>query len=133
MIVADSSVWIDHLNNDVTRPVSLLRRVIQTGEEPILVGDLVLCKVLQGLRNERESRVVETALRQFQIVEMLNAEIAVKSAANFRLLRDKGITIRKTIDMIIGTYCIEQRYALLHDDRDFDPMARHLGLRVLSP
>lgn len=131
MIVADSSVWIDHLNNDVTRPVSLLRRVIQTGEELILVGDLVLCKVLQGLRNERESRVVETALRQFQIVEMLNAEIAVKSAANFRLLRDKGITIRKTIDMIIGTYCIEQRYALLHDDRDFEPMIRHLGLRAL--
>jgi len=131
MIVADSSVWIDHLNNDVTRPVSLLRRVIQTGEELILVGDLVLCEVLQGLRNERESRVVETALRQFQIVEMLNAEIAVKSAANFRLLRDKGITIRKTIDMIIGTYCIEQRYALLHDDRDFEPMIRHLGLRAL--
>ncbi len=131
MIVVDSSVWIDHLSDDETRPVSLLRRLIRNDEGPILVGDLILCEVLQGLRNERESRIVETALRQFQIVEILNTEIAVKAAANYRLLRDKGVTIRRTIDMIIGTYCIERGLALLHDDRDFDPMARHLGLRAL--
>ena len=129
MILVDSSVWIDHLNNVVTGPVSRLRRLIPT--IPLLVGDLILCEVLQGLRSEREARLVERGLRQFEAVSLLDSDLAVRAAANYRSLRRRGLTIRKTIDIIIGTFCIERGHALLHDDRDFEPMVRFLGLRTI--
>ena len=129
MILVDSSVWIDHLNNVVTGPVSRLRRLIPT--IPLLVGDLILCEVLQGLRSEREARLVERGLRQFEAVSLLDSDLAVRAAANYRSLRSRGLTIRKTIDIIIGTFCIERGHALLHDDRDFEPMVRFLGLRTI--
>lgn len=131
MILVDSSVWIDHLNDDVTRAVALLRRLIQRGDALIGVGDLILCEVLQCLDTDREAAAVETALRQFPILEILNDHIAVRAAANYRALRAKGVTIRTTIDLLIGTFCIERNCQLLHNDRDLEPMVRHLGLRVL--
>jgi len=97
--------------------------------EEIIVGDLMLCEVLQGLGGEREAREFESLLRRFDIVPMAGHAIAVSAARNFRSLRKRGVTIRKTIDLLIGTWCIEHRRALLHNyDSDFKPMAQHPGL-----
>jgi predicted nucleic acid-binding protein len=129
VILVDTSVWIDHLNNRQTNQVGTLRGLV--GVVPLLVGDLILCEVLQGLRSEREAALVEQALHRFDLVSLVTPSLAVKAAANYRLLRGKGITIRKTIDLLIATFCIENRHALLHSDRDFDPIEAHLGLQVM--
>ena len=129
MILVDSSVWIDHLRNGVTRQVSHLRSLIS--REELLVGDLILCEILQGLRTDTEARLVEEALREFEVVSLVGPELAVKAAANYRFLRGRGFTIRRTIDLIIGTFCIERGHYLLHGDRDFAPMAQYLGLQTL--
>jgi len=126
--LVDSSVWIGHLNDTATGAVQRLRALIPV--QPLLVGDLILCEVLQGLRSDREARLVERALRRFALVSLLDADLAVKAAAHYRALRARGITIRKTVDLIIGTFCIERGHALLHDDRDFEPMVRFLGLQA---
>jgi predicted nucleic acid-binding protein len=128
VILVDSSVWIDLLNNVVTEPVRRLRALIPT--TPLLIGDLILCEVLQGLRIEAQARLVERSLRRFEAVSLIDAELAVKAAANYRFLRRRGITVRKTIDLIIGTFCIERGHLLLHSDRDFAPMESLLGLQT---
>ncbi len=129
MILVDSSVWIDLLNNIVTEPVARLRALIPTN--PILVGDLILCEVLQGLRTEAQAKLVERSLSRFEAVSLLDPDLAIKAAANYRFLRRQGITVRRTIDLIIGTFCVERGHALLHDDRDFEPMERLLGLSTV--
>jgi predicted nucleic acid-binding protein len=130
VIVVDSSVWIDFFNG---RNVPHVRRLRASfGADQIIVGDLMLCEVLQGLDNEREAREVEALLRRFEIASMAGDTIAVAAARNFRALRRRGNTIGKTIDLLIGTWCIENRAPLLHNDRDFHPMARHLGLIEVS-
>jgi predicted nucleic acid-binding protein len=126
VIVVDSSVWIDFLNGRNAPHVQRLRTVLGTDE--VIVGDLMLCEVLQGLDSERAAREVETLLRRFEIVAMAGDAIAVAAAGHFRSLRRRGITVRKTIDLLIGTWCIENRRPLLHNDNDFHPMTRHLGL-----
>jgi predicted nucleic acid-binding protein len=126
VIVVDSSVWIDFLNGRNTRHVRQLRTVF--GRDEIIVGDLMLCEVLQGLDSERMAQEVEALLRRFEIVSMTGEAIAIQAARNFRSLRRRGITIRKTIDLLIGTWCIENRRPLLHNDSDFHAMTRHLGL-----
>jgi predicted nucleic acid-binding protein len=93
-------------------------------------GDIVLLEILQGAQNDRHAANLQKRLAEFAVVPMLTPEIAMKAAGNFRRLREKGTTIRKTADLIIGTFCIEHDYSLLHADRNFDPMAEHLGLRV---
>lgn len=130
MILVDSSVWIDHLRNSLTGPVAHLRSLISRDDE-LLVGDLVLCEVLQGLRNDEEARLVEEALREFEVVSLVDPELAVKAATNYRFLRSRGYTVRRTIDLIIGTFCIERGHSLLHGDRDFTPMERFLGLQTI--
>ena len=127
MIVVDSSVWIDFLNGRNAPHVRRLRAIL--GIDEIIVGDLMLCEVLQGLESEQAIRDVEALLRRFEIVSMAGDTIAVASARNFRFLRRRGITVRKTIDLLIGTWCIENRASLLHNDSDFHPMTRYLGLR----
>jgi predicted nucleic acid-binding protein len=129
LIVVDSSVWIDFLNGRNVPHVRRLRALL--GTEEIVVGDLMLCEVLQGLVSEQAARDVEALLRRFLIVPMAGDTIAVAAARNFRFLRRHGITIRKTIDLLIGTWCIENGSALLHNDSDFRPMARYLGLMEL--
>jgi predicted nucleic acid-binding protein len=126
VIVVDSSVWIDFLNGRDAPHVERLRAIIGTDE--VIVGDLMLCEVLQGLDDERTAREVEGLMRRFEIVHMAGDAIAVAAARNFRSLRGRGITVRKTIDLLIGTWCIENRRPLLHNDSDFHPMARYLGL-----
>jgi predicted nucleic acid-binding protein len=110
-------------------PVRVLRSLF--GETELLIGDIVLLEVLQGARDEAHAVRIAHELNQFDIVAMLDPEIAVRAAHNYRALRGRGITIRKTVDLIIGTFCIEHGHTLLHDDRDFDPMRTHLGLQVL--
>jgi predicted nucleic acid-binding protein len=124
--VVDSSVWIDFLNGRNAPHVRRLSMVL--GAEEVIVGDLMLREVLQGLDSERAAQEVEALLRRFDIVPMAGDAIAVAAARNFRSLRGRGITVRKTIDLLIGTWCIENRMPLLHNDGDFRPMARHLGL-----
>ncbi|HEY4856854.1 MAG TPA: PIN domain nuclease [Xanthobacteraceae bacterium] len=126
MIVVDSSVWIDFINGRNARHVGRLHAAL--GAEEIMIGDLMLCEVLQGLESERAARDVEALLRRFEIVAMGGDLIAVAAARNFRALRRRDITIRKTIDLLIGTWCIENHRPLLHNDRDFRMMARHLAL-----
>jgi predicted nucleic acid-binding protein len=133
MMVVDTTVWIDHLNESLTPQVALLRRIISAHLALLAVGDLILCEILQGLRSDREAQLVARALRQFTVVPMVTEAIAVHAAANYRTLRSRGVTVRKTIDMLIGTFCIAHRHSLLHSDRDYDPMERHLGLKVVHP
>jgi len=128
VIIVDSSVWIDHLRQVVTNPVARFRTLMTRAE--LLVGDLILCEVLRGVRSETEASAIEAAMRAFEIVPLCDRDLAVKAAANYRFLRSRGITIRKTVDLIVGTYCIERGHSLLHSDRDFEPMERFLGLRT---
>jgi len=130
VIVVDSSVWIDFLRGRRLPHVARLRALLGTSE--IIVGDLMLCEVLQGLEEDRAAREVESLLRCFEIVPMAGETIAVKAARNFRFLRGRGITVRKTIDLLIGTWCVEHRRPLLHNDSDFRPMAQHLGLTEVA-
>jgi predicted nucleic acid-binding protein len=125
-MLVDSSVWIAHLRGWLTPATAKLE--VAVSREPILVGDLILLEVLQGARDELHAARIERGLRRFEIVRLLDADLAPRAARNYRRLRDMGITIRKTNDIIIGTFCIERGCSLLHDDRDFAPMEEHLGL-----
>jgi predicted nucleic acid-binding protein len=98
--------------------------------ELLAIGDLILTEVLQGFENDRDFNEVRKLLTSLTVVELGGQEIAIQAAKNFRALRRLGVTIRKTIDTLIATRCIESGFELLHNDRDFDPFARHLGLRV---
>jgi len=128
MIVVDSSVWIANLRALDTLPVRKLKSI--EDPETIALGDLILLEVLQGARDNRDAARIERNLRQFKIESMLDDDLAVLAARNYRRLREMGITVRKTIDVIIGTFCIERGHMLLHEDRDFEPMVTHLGLQV---
>ncbi len=128
MILVDSSVWIDRLRGLKTSQTVKLE--IALGHEPILVGDLILLEILQGARDERHATRIEREMRRFPILPLLDDVLAVPAARNFRRLRSLGVTVRKTADIIIGTFCIERGHVLLHDDRDFDPMEHYLGLSV---
>lgn len=125
-LLVDSSVWIDFFRGTENREVSLLRRFIN--EADVLVGDLVLVEVMQGFATERRASVALEALRRFDFVPVSDAAIAVQAAAHYRALRRQGVTIRKTIDLLIGTACVENGWTLLHRDRDFERLREHLGL-----
>ena len=128
MILVDSSVWIDFFRGIDTPQVERLDALF--AQERIGVGDLILAEVLQGFRTERDFNRARKTLENFEFVDLGGADVALQAAKNFRVLRAMGFTVRKTIDTIIATKCIESGYALLHSDRDFDPFAAHLGLRV---
>jgi predicted nucleic acid-binding protein len=128
MIVADSSVWISLLRKDDLEVASKLRSLIPRGV--VLVGDIILMEVLQGARDLHQARWIEQNLKDFPVASMLSPALAVKAAANYRTLRGLGVTMSKAPDLIIGTYCIEHKYSLLQRDKDYLPMAEHLGLRL---
>jgi predicted nucleic acid-binding protein len=130
MFVVDSSVWIDYFNGVPSPETALLDRSL--GTELIAVGDIMLAEVLQGFRAERQFRQAKRLMLSLGVVNMLDASIAVKSAANYRALRSRGATVRKTVDCIIATWCIENGSALLHCDRDFEPFEVYLGLGVVG-
>ena len=123
-------MWIDYFKGEITAQTEKLDQLL--GREPLSTGDLILTEVLQGFTRDRDFNTATKLLTSLTIVELGGREIAIQAARNFRTLRKLGVTIRKTIDSVIATRCIESGYRLLHDDRDFDPFARHLGLRVLE-
>ena len=127
MIFVDSSVWIDYFRGAKTKETELLDELL--GAEPIAIGDLVLAEVLQGFKSDRDFNQAKKLLTSLVMVDMLGHEIAIQAARNFRSLRERGITVRKTVDTIIATYCIENDLPLLHSDRDFDAFVEHLNLR----
>jgi predicted nucleic acid-binding protein len=129
VIVVDTSVWVDFLRDVPSPEAELLDRILP--ERRIVVGDLILCEVLMGVPNERQATRTEELLRDFLILPMTNDLLASKAGRHFRTLRAKGVTVRKTIDLLIGTFCLHHGHQLLHRDRDFDAMEQHLGLRVL--
>ena len=129
MILVDSSVWIDYFNGAITAQTERLDSLL--GQEPLAIGDLILTEVLQGFADERAFNEVRKMLTALTIVELGGQEIAIQAVRNFRALRDLGFSVRKTIDTVVATRCIESGYDLLHNDRDFDPFAKYLGLRVV--
>ncbi|MGD2246062.1 MAG: PIN domain nuclease [Candidatus Aminicenantes bacterium] len=130
MILVDSSVWIGYFNGKINPQTDWLDSAL--GRDIIIVGDLILTEVLQGFKNDLDFHKAKELLSNFQFMEMLGKELAIKSAENYRFLRGKGVTVRKTIDVIIGTFCIHHNLSLLHDDQDFDPLAAHLKLNVIK-
>lgn len=128
MIFVDSSVWIDYFRGAGTAQAEWLDSLL--GNELLLIGDLVLAEVLQGFQNDRDFSRAKQLLTSFQTINIVDTEIAVQAARNFRLLRSHGVTVRKTIDTLIATRCIKNGFVLLHNDKDFDPFEDHLGLRV---
>ena len=126
MIVVDSSVWIDYFRGRATPQVETLDALL--GVEPVATGDLMLTEVLQGFASDRDFNRARKLLMSLVIVDLAGPSIAVKAAENFRALRRIGISVRKTIEPVIATHCIENRLPLLYSDRDFDPFVEHLGL-----
>ena len=129
MWIVDSSVWIDYFGGQNTPQTEILHAAL--GQRSIGLGDIILCEVLQGYRSRRDFETARRALFRFPIYAIGGAEIAVSSAENYRTLRRKGITVRKTVDCLIATFVIENDLSLLHSDRDFDPFETHLGLNVV--
>jgi predicted nucleic acid-binding protein len=130
MILVDSSVWINYFNGMDTWQTELLDRLLT--DEPVIICDLILTEVLQGFRDDQDFEQAEKSLKILPFRQMGGYEIAFKSAQNYRMLRRNGITVRKTIDIIIGTFCIVEDLSLLHDDKDFEPMTEFLSLRSVT-
>lgn len=128
MILVDTSVWIDFFRGKDTPQVERLDALF--AQERIAVGDLIATEVLQGFRSERDFNQARKTLETFEFVDLGGRDIAIKAAKNFRALQALGFKVRKTIDTIIATECIDAGYALLHADRHFEPFRAHLGLRV---
>jgi predicted nucleic acid-binding protein len=131
VVLVDASVWIDFLNGLTNPETEWLD--LNLDLEPIGVTTIVLGEVLQGLRDDREAAAVETELLKFQIIEVVDVRLAVDAARNYRRLRQAGRTVRKTVDVLIATYCIREGHSLLHRDRDFDAFEELLGLSVVRP
>ncbi len=129
MILVDSSVWIDYFNGTASRQTQKLDGLL--GHELLAIGDLMLTEVLQGFDSERDFRKARKLLTSLTIVELGGEAIAIKAAINFRVLRRRGVTVRKTIDTMIATWCIENGFELLHSDWDFEPFVKLLGLRAV--
>jgi predicted nucleic acid-binding protein len=127
MILVDSSVWIDYFNGQTTAQADILENLLTT--QPLAIGDLILTEVLQGFRQDKDYTTAKQLLTSLRIFNLLEDDLAIKSADNFRALRKQGITIRKTVDVIIATFCIEKGHSLLFLDKDFIPFVQHLGLK----
>ena len=131
MILDDSSVWINYFNGISNWQTDLLDNYLSN--TLIVIGDLILTEVLQGFRSNTDFETAKNFLSALQFRQIGGYNVAIQSANNYRILRKSGITVRKTIDIIIATFCIMEGLTLLHDDRDFDPMVTHFSLKTPSP
>lgn len=131
MLVVDTTVWVDYFNGQINPETDYLDQLLS--EEVILVGDLILAETLQGFREDHDFSLARETLSRFAQTEMVNLQLAQQSAHNYRELRKKGVTVRKTIDCLIATFCIVGKHSLLHRDSDFDGFEKHLGLKVVHP
>jgi predicted nucleic acid-binding protein len=130
MILVDSSVWIDYFNGLKTARTDRLDSAL--GDTPIIMGDLILTEVLQGFQDDKDFKIARRLLLSLPFMPMLGQELALESALNYRSLRKKGVSIRKTIDIMIGTFCLHYDLPLLYADRDFDPMVKFLKLKAVE-
>jgi predicted nucleic acid-binding protein len=130
MILVDSSVWIDYFNGMDTKHTDSLDQYLDNGE--VVMGDLIFLEILQGFRNTRDYNRAKSTLAILDQYELLGNDMVVKCADNYRALRKKGITVRKTVDVIIATFCIENKFPLLFSDRDFSPFVSNMGLQLPS-
>lgn len=126
MILVDSSVWVDYFNGVRSRETDFLDSTL--GVEPVAIGDLILTEVLQGFRSDSDYQTAKSLLLGLTVFELLGQDLAIKAADNYRALRRRGVTVRKTADCIIATFSIERGIPLLYIDRDFEPFAKSLGL-----
>lgn len=126
MIVVDSSVWIDYFTGTDNKQTDTLDSIL--GLKPVAIGDLILTEVLQGFRHDKDYKAARSLFDDVTIFDMLGTEMALKSADNFRSLRKKGITVCKTADVIIASFCIDRKLPLLFSDKDIKPFVKHLGL-----
>ena len=131
MILVDSSVWVNYFNGISTWQTDLLDHYLSN--VPVIIGDLILVEVLQGFRSNNDYEIAKDFLSALLFRQIGGFNVAVQSAQNYRVLRKSGITVRKTIDIIIATFCIIEGLTLLHDDRDFDPMVSHFSLKTPTP
>ncbi len=127
MVLIDSSVWIEYFNGELNPQTNFLDETL--GVEPVGIGDLIFLEVLQGFRSDREHKKAKSLLMDLTVFEMLGRDQAIRAADNDRFLRKKGIAVRKTIDTIIATYCINRGFPLLFTDRDFEPFVQYLNLQ----
>lgn len=130
MWIVDSSVWIDYFNGKITPHTDALDRAL--GQRELALGDIILTEVLQGFRRDEDFAQARHALLRLPVLEMGGTEMALNSVANYRYLRQQGLTVRKTIDCLIATFVIQHHFELLHDDRDFEPFERLLGLQSVK-
>lgn len=129
MIIVDTSAWIEYLQDGLPRIVNKVDLCLE--QDLVGIGDLIYCEVVQGIRSPRQRREVSSLLLSLPQFDMVGFTIAEKSASNHRLLRSKGVTVRKTIDVLIGTFCAEHGLQLIHHDSDFTLMAKHIGLDIV--
>ncbi len=127
-IIVDTSAWTEYLRGGSTPLVACVRNCLE--RDHVAMGDLIYCELMQGIRSSRERQRVAKMLCALPAYEMVGFDIAEKAAANYRLLRSRGLTVRKTIDVLIATFCTERGFLLVHHDRDFDYMAPHIKLRI---
>jgi predicted nucleic acid-binding protein len=130
MILVDSSVWIDYFNGKPTPQTDWLDSAL--GTIPVITTDVILTEVLLGFQSERDFKKARDLMLLMSYIPMGGQELALESAQNYRLLKKKGITVRKTIDIMIGTFCLRYNLKLLHNDRDFDPMVKFLKLATVE-
>ena len=130
MIFLDSTVLIDYFNGRNNWQVEVLDSIL--GKELVVIGDYVLTEVLQGFRSDKEFQKAKTILLSFPCFDIGGKEMALQSAKNYRYLRKKGVTVRKTIDSMIATFCIENKLTLLHNDKDFEPFSKYLKLKIYN-
>lgn len=131
MVIVDTTVWIDYLRGMTTRQVDWLEQALD--QQPLGILDLILCELLQGAPTEKQARALQAELEQLVLFETGGRYLAIETAKNYRYLRSKGFTIRKTMDCYIATFCILRNHTLLHNDRDFEPFEQELGLEVVHP
>lgn len=131
MVIVDSTVWVDYFNGLQTPETDWLDFALD--RQRLAITSLILCEVLQGVRTEREALQVRTELLRLEVFDVPSTDVAVLAALNYRLLRRRGITVRKIADLLIASFCIREQHALLHHDRDFDPFEAFMGLSVVHP
>jgi len=129
MVIVDTSAWVEFFRNGLPTVVSKVDRCLD--QDLVGIGDLVYCELMQGIRSPRHRTEVSSLLLSLPHFNMVGFHIAEKSAANYRFLRSKGVTVRKTIDVLIGTFCAEHGFQIVHHDSDFNLMAQHIGLDII--
>ena len=129
MVIVDTSAWIEYFRDGLPEIVTRVDHCLD--QDLVGIGDLIYCEVMQGIRSPRHRREVSSLLLALPQFEMVGFQLAEKSAANYRLLRSRGVTIRKTIDVLIGTFCADHGFQIVHHDADFDRMAPHIGLEMI--